>query len=43
MSTFFLERNEAEEFFEIYKGVLPDFNAMIDQVVSGPMVALEIR
>jgi len=43
MQTFFLERPEAEEFFELYKGILPEFNGMIDQCVSGPMIALEIR
>jgi len=43
MQTFFLERNEAEEFFELYKGVHPAFHQMIDQCVSGPMIAVEIR
>ena len=43
MQTFFLERNEAEEFFELYKGVHPEYNSMIDQCVSGPIIALEVR
>jgi len=43
MQTFFLERKEADEFFELYKGILPDYNAMIDQCISGPLIALEIR
>lgn len=43
MQTFFLERNEAEGFFELYKGIHPEYNSMIDQCISGPMIALEIR
>lgn len=43
MQSFFLDRATAEEFFELYKGVLPDFSAMIDQIVSGPCIALEVR
>lgn len=43
MQTFFLERNEAEEFFELYKGIHPAFHQMIDQCVSGPLIAIEIR
>ena len=43
MQTFFLERNEAEGFFELYKGIHPEYNPMIDQCISGPMIALEIR
>jgi nucleoside-diphosphate kinase len=30
MQTFFLERLEAEEFFELYKGIHPEYNSMID-------------
>ena len=43
MQTFFLDRATAEEFLELYKGVVPDYSAMIDQMVSGPCIALEIR
>ena len=43
MQTFFLERQEAEEFFDLYKGIHPEFNSMIDHCVSGPIIALEIR
>ena len=30
LQSFFLDRTIAEDFFELYKGVLPDFNQMID-------------
>ncbi|CDW91111.1 nucleoside diphosphate kinase [Stylonychia lemnae] len=43
MQTFFLDRATAEEFFELYKGVLPEYSLMIDQMVSGPTIALEVR
>eukprot|EP00347_Sterkiella_histriomuscorum_P022633 403337746 len=43
MQTFFLDRATAEEFFELYKGVVPDYSQVIDQMVSGPTIALEVR
>ncbi|KXZ44028.1 hypothetical protein GPECTOR_75g752 [Gonium pectorale] len=41
---FTLERNAAAEFYEVYKGVLPagEFNAMVDHLTSGPVLALEV-
>ncbi len=30
LQSFFLDRSIAEDFFELYKGILPDFNQMID-------------
>jgi nucleoside-diphosphate kinase len=43
MQSFHLDRATAEEFFELYKGVLPDYIPMIDQIISGPCIALEVR
>lgn len=40
---FNLDRATSEEFFEIYKGVLPDFAAMVDQMTTGPSIVLEVR
>jgi len=41
---FTLDKSTAEEFFEVYKGVLPHFSQMIDHVTSaGPLLALEVR
>jgi nucleoside-diphosphate kinase len=37
-----LERINCEEFLEVYKGVVPEYESMIMQLTSGPCVALEI-
>ncbi|KAJ3395540.1 Nucleoside diphosphate kinase 7, partial [Chytridiales sp. JEL 0842] len=39
---FSLERVNAEEFLEVYKGVVPEYHLMLDQLTAGPLVALEI-
>ena len=38
-----IDKVQAEEFFEIYKGVLPEYSQMIDSVVCGPIIAIEVR
>lgn len=43
MEMFTLDKPTAEEFFEVYKGVLPEFVAMIEHMTTGPCIALEIR
>ena len=43
MQMFSLDKPTAEEFFEVYKGVLPEFVGMIGHMTSGPCIALEIR
>ena len=43
MQSCFLTRGEAEEFMTIYRTVLRDFSQTVDQLVSGPCIALEIR
>ena len=44
MQMFHLDKATACEFFEIYKGVMSDFNQMTDYVATGgPVVAMEIR
>lgn len=43
MEMFTLDKPTAEEFFEVYKGVLPEFVAMVEHMISGPCIALEIR
>ena len=45
LQTFVLEQQNAEEFLEIYKGVLPtsDYKALVTEFVSGPVLALEVR
>ena len=31
------------KFFEVYKGVLPEYSSIIEHVTSGPVIAMEIR
>jgi nucleoside-diphosphate kinase len=38
-----LDKPSAEEFLEVYKGVLPEFTAMVDHLTSGPCIVMEIR
>jgi len=43
MEMFYLDKTSAEEFFDVYKGVLPEYAGIIDQVTAGPVIAMEIR
>ena len=43
MQMFNLDKPTAQEFLEVYKGVLPEYVGMVDQLTSGCCVALEIR
>ena len=43
MEMLYIDKIQAEEFFEIYKGVLPEYSSMIDAIVCGPIIALEVR
>ena len=40
---FHMEKANAEEFFEVYKGVVQEYNSMVLELTSGPCIALEIR
>ena len=44
MQLFSLDKATSAEFYEVYKGVLPsgEFNAMVDELTSGPCLALEV-
>merc|ERR1719240_2194685 len=33
----------AEEFLEVYKGVLPEYHDIVQQMCAGPVIAMEIR
>ena len=37
-----IDKIAAEEFFEVYKGVAPEYAGMIDTITAGPVIALEI-
>lgn len=43
MEMFYLDKTTAEEFFEVYKGVLPEYAAIIEHITTGPIIALEVR
>lgn len=43
LEMFTLDRPTAEEFFEVYKGVLPEFVGMVEHMTTGPCIVLEIR
>ena len=43
MQMFTLDKPTAEEFFEVYKGVLPEFVGMIEAMTLGPCIVMEIR
>lgn len=43
MQMFSLDKPTAEEFFEVYKGVLPEFVGMIESMTCGPCIVMEIR
>ena len=43
LEMFYLDKTSAEEFFDVYKGVLPEYASIIEHVTTGPVIALEIR
>lgn len=43
MEMFYLNKPTAEEFYDVYKGVLPEYVPLIDHMTSGPVIALEVR
>ena len=43
MEMLYMDKIQTQEFFEIYKGVLPEYSQMVDAIVCGPVIALEVR
>lgn len=43
MEMIYLNKTTAEEFFDVYKGVLPEYASIIEHISSGPIIAMEIR
>lgn len=39
---FNVEKANVEEFYEVYKGVVHEYPAMVNELVSGPVIAMEI-
>ncbi|XP_048509250.1 nucleoside diphosphate kinase 7 isoform X2 [Athalia rosae] len=42
LQQFLVDPTNVEEFLEVYKGVLPDYGAMVTEMQSGPCIAMEI-
>ena len=42
-TTIFFDRTSAEEFLEVYKGVVPEYPDQVSELASGMCVALEVR
>lgn len=43
MEMFYLNKTTIEEFYDVYKGVLPEYLPLIEHLCSGPSIVLEIR
>ena len=43
MESFNLSRPIVEEFYDVYKGVLPEYLPLVEHLSNGPCIALEIR
>ncbi|CAG9312082.1 NME7_1 [Blepharisma stoltei] len=43
LQMFNLDKPNAEEFLDVYKGVLPEFSGIVEHFTSGPCIAMEIR
>lgn len=43
MQMFSMDRVNVEEFYEVYKGVVPEYNDMVTEMCSGSCVAMEIQ
>ncbi|KAM3932896.1 nucleoside diphosphate kinase homolog 7 isoform 1-T1 [Leptodactylus fuscus] len=43
LQMFTMEKANAEEFYEVYKGVVAEYTEMVVELCSGPCVAMEIR
>ena len=39
----YIDKVQSEEFFEIYKGDLPEYSKMINYAVCGPIIGIELR
>ncbi|NXE91013.1 NDK7 kinase, partial [Menura novaehollandiae] len=42
LQMFNMDRTNVEEFYEIYKGVVPEYLEMVSELCSGPCIAMEI-
>jgi nucleoside-diphosphate kinase len=40
---FNLSRPQIEEFYDVYKGILPEYLPLIEHMSNGPTIILEVR
>jgi nucleoside-diphosphate kinase len=43
MEMFYLHKATTQEFYDVYKGVLPEYIPLIEHMTSGPVIVLEVR
>jgi len=43
MRIWYMDKATAEEFTEVYKGVLPEYHDMVGQLCAGPALVMEVR
>jgi nucleoside-diphosphate kinase len=43
MEMFYMRNDTAEEFYDVYKGILPEYIPLIEHLISGPSIVLELR
>jgi len=43
MEMFHLNKSYLEEFYDVYKGVLPEYVPLIEHMSVGPVIVMEIR
>jgi len=43
MEMFYLDKPTAEEFWDVYKGVLVEYNPLLEHLSSGPIIVMEVR
>ncbi|KAL7431717.1 hypothetical protein ACHAXM_004562 [Skeletonema potamos] len=43
MQLFRLDKHAVAEFLQVYKGVLPQYVELVDEMCSGPLIALEVK
>lgn len=42
MKTHSLDKAGATEFLEVYKGVVQEYSGMVDELTTGPVLAIEV-
>lgn len=42
LKLFYMDKANAQEFYEVYKGVVSEYSSMVEELTSGPCIAMEI-